>query len=218
MVRHYRFADAPPVRDNARRASALDAYDPYLRRRWAASCRNARRLWREIRKQGDAGTSRRVSRWARDRRTEPIPSTPQRHPDDADLRPLDRPRVACAPAAMAYPLLQEFVSLVRERAAARRDPWLDTAGACGVTEVETFAVCLRHERPEADQATGLPLRARHPQAAFHAGDLIRTSRSHGIGGRAGAILRRVQRVEVARSASDYICSASSTMRPSGPPM
>ena len=188
MVRRYRFADAPPVRDDARRASALDPYDPYLRRRWAAGCRNALQLWREIRERGYAGTSRQVSRWAQDRRTAPAPSTPRRHligeagappvgspprhPSarqlawllvrdpgglaDADLRLLDRLRGACAPAAAAYPLLQEFVSLVRERAPARLDPWLDAADACGVPDLATFAAGLRHERAELLAALTLP--------------------------------------------------------------
>ncbi len=187
MVRRYRFADAPPVRDDARRASALDRFDPYLRRRWAAGCRNALQLWREIRERGYTGTSRQVSRWAQDRRTAPAPSTPRRHrpsaavpapppparhpsvrqlawllvrdPGDlanADLRLLDRLREACAPAATAYPLLQEFVGLIRERAAARLDPWLDAAGTCGVPDLATFAAGLRHERAELLAVLTLP--------------------------------------------------------------
>ncbi len=76
MVRRYRFADAPPERDYARRASKLDPYDPYLRRRWAEGCRNALQLWREIRAQGYPGASRAVSRWVEVRRTVPAPSTP----------------------------------------------------------------------------------------------------------------------------------------------
>jgi len=68
MVRRYLFADAPPEREYAQRPSGLDPYAAYLRRRWAEGCRNALQLWREIREQGYAGTSRQVSRWAEDRR------------------------------------------------------------------------------------------------------------------------------------------------------
>jgi len=75
---------------------------------------------------------------------------------DADPRPLDRLRAACASAAAAYPLLQEFVGLVRERGAPRLDPWLDAAGACGVPDVATFAAGLRHERAELRAALTLP--------------------------------------------------------------
>src|SRR5688500_14710368 len=64
MVRRYRFADAPPEREYARRPGRLDRYEPYLRRRWAEGCRNAQLLRRELRAQGYPGQSRQVSRWA----------------------------------------------------------------------------------------------------------------------------------------------------------
>ncbi len=73
------FAATPPQRDYARRASRLDPFEPYLRRRWAEGCRNGLQLWREIRERGYADASRPVSRWAQDRRTAPAPSTPRRH-------------------------------------------------------------------------------------------------------------------------------------------
>ena len=77
MVRRYLFADAPPERDYPRRRGLLDRYEPYLRRRWAAGCRNALQLWREIQEQGYPGTSRQVSRWAEERR-ERDPAAPRR--------------------------------------------------------------------------------------------------------------------------------------------
>jgi len=77
MVRRYRFADAPPQRDYARRPRRLDPYEPHLRRRWAEGCRNALLLWREVRAQGYPGTSRQVSRWAQERR-ERDPAAPRR--------------------------------------------------------------------------------------------------------------------------------------------
>jgi transposase len=86
MVRRYLFADAPPEREYARRRSGLDPYEPYLRRRWAAGCQNALLLWREVREQGYAGTSRQVSRWAEERR-ERDPSAPR----------MGRPRLTAEP-------------------------------------------------------------------------------------------------------------------------
>ncbi len=62
---------------------------------------------------------------------------------------------ACAPAA-AYPLLQEFVSLGREQATSRLDPWLDAAIACGVPDVEPFAAGMCHERAPLIAAWTLP--------------------------------------------------------------
>jgi transposase len=105
MVRRYLFADAPPEREYAQRSSGLDPFAPYLRRRWAEGCRNALLLWREIREQGYAGTSRQVSRWAEDRRERDasaptmgrprtIPRTIPRPPDtEAVRRAARRPSV-----------------------------------------------------------------------------------------------------------------------------
>jgi transposase len=101
MVRRYRFAAAPPQRDYARRASQLDPYEPYLRRRWAAGCRNGLQLWREIRAQGYPGTSRQVSRWTQERRTEPAPATPHRHRRGGDSAAPAQP----APRRPAVPQL-----------------------------------------------------------------------------------------------------------------
>ena len=188
MVRRYRFAVAPPQRDYARRASQLDPFEPYLRRRWAEGCRNGLQLWRELRERGYTGASRPVSRWAQERRTEPAPSTPRRHLpaddgatttpsaarrpavpqlawllvrdpgglDDAELRLLDRLREACAPAATAYPLLQEIARMIRERDPLPLDAWLDTASACSVPDVATFAAGLKRERAEVLAALTLP--------------------------------------------------------------
>jgi transposase len=100
-VRRYLFADAPPEREYAQRQSGLDSYEPHLRRRWAEGCRNALQLWREIREQGYAGTSRQVSRWAEDRRERDVsaptmgrPRTIPRPPEvHAVVRSARRPSV-----------------------------------------------------------------------------------------------------------------------------
>ena len=77
-VRKYRSAAAVPERARPHYRSQLDPYEPYLRRRWAEGCRNGLQLWRELRERGYPGGSRRVSRWAQLRRTEPAPATPPR--------------------------------------------------------------------------------------------------------------------------------------------
>ena len=62
-----------------RMPSILDPYRDYLNQRWQEGCRNARQLWREIKKRGYSGTYRQVSRWAYERRESPAPTTPRRH-------------------------------------------------------------------------------------------------------------------------------------------
>ena len=76
--------------------------------------------------------------------------------DDAELRLLDRLRAACAPAATAYPLLQEIARMLREHDPLALDAWLDAAAACDVPDLATFAAGLRRERAELLAALTLP--------------------------------------------------------------
>lgn len=62
-----------------RMSSILDPYGDYLGQRWQAGCRNARQLWREIRKRGYPGSYRQVSRWAYERRKSSALTTPRKH-------------------------------------------------------------------------------------------------------------------------------------------
>ena len=56
--------------------SKLDQYLPYLSRRWQDGCHNGLQLWREIASKGYEGTHIMVTRWARQQRQEPAPTTP----------------------------------------------------------------------------------------------------------------------------------------------
>jgi transposase len=86
----------------------LDAYEPYLRGRWAAGCRNGVQLWRELRARGYPGSRKLVARWTQARRTEPAPTDPRRPRAGANARP-----AGGAPAAVAG-----------RRPSARRLAWL----------------------------------------------------------------------------------------------
>jgi len=57
------------------RPSMPDPYAPYPAERWAAGCRNARQLWREVRERGYPGSPKAVKRWAQRRRPTPAPNT-----------------------------------------------------------------------------------------------------------------------------------------------
>lgn len=85
----------------------------------------------------------------------------------ATLRLLDRLRAAYAPAATPYPWRQEFVGLVRERAAARLKPQFGTTNACGLPDIETFAAGLRHELGELLVTLILPLEHELDQGTHH---------------------------------------------------
>jgi hypothetical protein len=68
--------DAPPTRRHwrQRQGRALDAYEPYLLRRWEEGCHSGRRLWCEIQAQGYSHSVANVARFvARLRREGPPP-------------------------------------------------------------------------------------------------------------------------------------------------
>lgn len=57
-VRRYISADGFPERaSRPKRPTNLTPYEPYLRERWTAGCRNAGLLWREIRERGFTGSA-----------------------------------------------------------------------------------------------------------------------------------------------------------------
>ncbi len=81
-VRRYVHADSfPERRRHPPQRSMLDPFKPYLAKRWEEGCHVAMRLWREIKEQGYPGAPGRVLQWARQRRSEPAPTTPGRYVD-----------------------------------------------------------------------------------------------------------------------------------------
>jgi transposase len=148
----------PPAR---RRRTLLDPFKPYLDRRWAAGCRNAARLTREIARQGYRGSSATVRVYLRERRTgapptaDPAAPTSRRlawlllrRPDD--LR--DDERALLDDACHGRPALAEvgrlgraFLALVRERRGEALGGWVEAAEASGVRELKAFAIGLKRD-------------------------------------------------------------------------
>jgi transposase len=69
---------------------------------------------------------------------------------------LSRLQAACPDAATAYPLLQEFVRLVRERCDGPLDGWFAAATASTVPDLRSFAVALREDAAALRAALQLP--------------------------------------------------------------
>ena len=75
---------------------------------------------------------------------------------DDDRALLSQRHAACPAAVAAYPLLQEFVCMVKARSPERLDAWLAAAVAGGVPEGATFAEGLRREGDALRAALTLP--------------------------------------------------------------
>ena len=74
VARRWLKAGGPPVHSKPRQPRPLDAHVGVLDHRWRAGCRNATRLWLELREQGFTGSRGPVARWvARQRREDPPP-------------------------------------------------------------------------------------------------------------------------------------------------
>jgi transposase len=131
------------------RGSSVDRHAEHLDRRWDEGCRNAARLWREIREQGFRGRLRTVPRWVRGRRgVAPTPSGASRAAawpmpsrrraawlvvadpegmDATERRFVDALLAASPDLGRLIGLAREFRAMVRRQQADRLDGWLAAA-------------------------------------------------------------------------------------------
>jgi len=72
-ARRWLKAGGPPAHSKPVQPRPLDPYVGLLDRRWREGCRNASRLWRELREQGFTGSRQPVARWVAQRRREDPP-------------------------------------------------------------------------------------------------------------------------------------------------
>ena len=149
--------------------SSVQSYLGYVEQRWQAGCHNAVQLLEEIRSQGYRGSYSSMCRALKplrqgDGRRKAQPTTEPRPPRALSprqgmwllIRPEDelteaeragRRVLAAASAAIATAaeLVQRFGQIIRERATAALDPWLDAATTSGVGELKRFAASLRRD-------------------------------------------------------------------------
>jgi transposase len=149
--------------------SSVTPYLGYVEQRWREGCHNGRQLLEEIRSKGYRGSyssmCRALKRYRQGdgRRAAPIPTTPRPpralsprqgmwllvRPEE-DLTEAERAarQALCAAheaIATATKLTQTFGQIVRERAGAALDPWLEAAATGGVGEFKRFAASLRRD-------------------------------------------------------------------------
>jgi transposase len=171
----YRYlSDGPPQRRRPTahgRRRVLEAWEPYLLKRWEEGCHTATRLWRESRDQGFAYSVTNVQRFCTQLRRQGASAqrlTRARAPFMSVRGPTAR-RVASlfvqrpeqytdeqvayraqlcqsdAAIATAHRLTKDFLDMVRERHGERRDEWSDAAAEGGIAEVGRFALGLRDD-------------------------------------------------------------------------
>jgi transposase len=184
-VRHYIKAGGfPEMGTHRRRPTILDSYLSYLQERWSEGCHNGLQLYREIQKQGYAGSHPSVSRWARQMRKQepktglqavaPVKSRAKvirpwspRYAVWLLLRPpetlapskkdaLDRMLNADSMLRQAYGFAQDFVEIIRQRMVTALEPWLAAVIKNRIPELSGFARSLEKDKDAVLAALVLP--------------------------------------------------------------
>jgi transposase len=185
-VQKYVSAPAFPERQaRPPRASVLDAYKPYILKRWNEGCHTGVEIWRDLEEQGAECKASTVFRYiSRLRQAHGLP--PKKRVGTTEGEVVDRGGGRATPRSLAWAVLrrpekqdaaeqqriadlralhpvldeavqltQEFAGLVRERQAAQLDGWLERARASKAGAFRSFAASLR--RDEAAVRAGMSL-------------------------------------------------------------
>jgi transposase len=166
FVRSQPWAAAQPHRGRKAAEAGLDAYLPYLHKRWKAGCQNGLQLWRELHARGYPGSVSSVKPYVTLLRQIPEDLLPpafakpeQSTPEEAfSVRriiwlTLSRPeelaaeqrqvlgQVCSLSASVATTLrqAQTFVKLLRQKQVDALDGWLESAKASSIRELRQFA-------------------------------------------------------------------------------
>jgi transposase len=178
---HWLKDGVPYSKPRRKRSSRFDAYAPYVLERWRAGCQNGLELWRALQAQGYRGSYRTVYRFLatlpdypshqpiRGQPAHPVPESPVQHltarnavwlllRDPTDLEATEQAdlatiRQASSTVNTAYVLAQEFLSMVRHRAGARLDAWLEQVKASHLPELRPLVRSI--ERDKAAVLAGL---------------------------------------------------------------
>jgi transposase len=168
VIRYLRHETFPErrARSNAGR-SRLDRWKPIVLERWNAGCRNSRRLFHEIQRQGYRGSYPTLARYTqrlrqaqegavRKRGSLPPVADPHRQPltprtaawlvlrhsenlTTAETDQLNRLRTQHAALTEAITLAEAFVAIIREGQTERFDPWLAQARDSALPTFRNFA-------------------------------------------------------------------------------
>jgi transposase len=177
-VRRFLRAESFPERQPRRpQPTLLTPYEPYLRERWAAGCRNAAALWREVRAQGFtggySGFAVRLAPWRQaEGSAHPAPSPAPRQvsvrqaswwllSDPEALEQEEQAYVAaltqrCPEAEQARDLARRFLTLVRARDHAALAPWVEQVEQSDLPELRGFAAGLRRDWAAVSAGVELP--------------------------------------------------------------
>jgi transposase len=164
----------------------LDAYKPYILKRWNAGCHTGAEIWRELEEQGAACKASTVYSYiSRLRQAHGLP--PKKRVGRTEGEVVDRGAGRATPRRVAWAVLrrpeqqgaaeqqriaelrslhpvldeavqltQEFAGLVRDRQAEQLDAWLERASASTAAGFRSFAASLRRDEAAVRAGMSLP--------------------------------------------------------------
>lgn len=178
-IRKFLRADVFPERKertSGKRATLLNGYEAYLRRRWEEGCHNVVTLLSELRDQGYTGGYTTLKDWAKRLRDVP-PACPTAAPrvanrqivawllrreeerSDRQKHILQRLSTLCEPFRVAAEFSRRFLDMIRhvpdveqKQAFAR---WLEDALACDVAEMRGYAASLQRDQQAVEAGLSL---------------------------------------------------------------
>lgn len=203
-IRRFLRATEFPEQAPRRRHTGLEPYREYLEKRWAEGCRNASRLWRELREKGYDGQRSRVKEFLRPWRSQAPKSTArnqklpglrrvafwlakppeQRQPVEqqwVEVISKDNPEIVAAET-----LAQAFRGMVTNRKAGELDTWLESAEASGIPELNGFAMGIRRDHSAVAAGLDKPWSNGQVEGQVHRLKLLKRQ----MYGRAGFLLLR----------------------------
>lgn len=161
----------PEARRRRRKASSFDAFTPFVLKRWKEGERKGAKLVRELEEQGYQGSERTVYRYletlkqAEGKVSSPNPRLPRYSANAAvwlfvrkfdslgevEHEDFSALRKASTVLDKAYPLVQEFFSMLHKREGHRLEQWLAKVAKSGLPELQQFARGVERDK-EAVQA------------------------------------------------------------------
>ena len=175
-IRNFLRAESFPERQAPKpRATLMDPFVEYLKKRWEDGCHNGAQLYREIRGQGYRGSATALRRHLRKwrgtvpeviRKLRLLPDFPPLSPrqtswwlclDEDRLEKQEKEYVAAmtrlSPEIHTLrELTQEFQQLAKQRQEARLDQWRETVAQSGLGELKSFAENLMNDEAAVREA------------------------------------------------------------------
>lgn len=166
IQRWFTIGTFPDAKRRRRRPGSFELYAPYVLSRWQAGERNGLAIYREIKEQGYDDSARTVYRYLEPLKEAEVRTGGDIHRlrkftantavwlfvrdpdslDDIEKQDLELFCLASPDLALAYQLVQQFLTMVRKREGHRLDVWLQQVTQSELAELQSFASGIEKDK------------------------------------------------------------------------